>query len=110
MATIEDFQKLDIRVGKITEVSDFPEARKPSYRLKIDLGPEIGVKKSCAQLVKNYKKEDLQNKLVLCVVNFPPRKIGPEISEVLTLGVPDKNHDCVLIEPTLEVPIGGKLY
>ena len=101
MATIEDFQKLDIRVGKIIEVSDFPEAKKPSYKLKIDLGPEIGVKKSCAQLVKNYKKEDLEGKLVLCVVNFPPRKIGPEISEVLTLGVPDKNHDCVIISANL---------
>ena len=74
MATIEDFQRLDIRAGKIIEVSDFPEAKKPSYKLKIDLGSEIGVKKSCAQLVKNYKKEELESKLVLCVVNFPPRK------------------------------------
>jgi tRNA-binding protein len=110
MATIDDFQKLDVRVGKIIEVLDFPEAKKPAYKLKIDLGAEIGVKKSCAQLVKNYKKEELDGKLVLCVVNFPPRKIGPEISEVLTLGVPDKNGDCVLIGPTIEVPIGGKLY
>jgi tRNA-binding protein len=110
MATIEDFQKLDIRAGRILEVSDFPEARKPSYKLKIDLGAEIGVKKSCAQLVKNYKREELTSKLVLCVVNFPPRKVGPEISEVLTLGVPDKNEDCILISPTAEVPIGGKLY
>ncbi len=110
MATIEDFQKLDIRVGKITEVLDFPEAKKPAYRLKIDLGPEIGVKKSCAQLVRNYQKEELEGKLVLCVVNFPPRKIGNEVSEVLTLGVPDKNGECMLIRPTSEVPIGGKLY
>jgi tRNA-binding protein len=110
MATTEDFQKLDIRVGKIIEVLDFPEARKPSYELKIDLGAEIGVKKSCAQLVKNYKKEELGGKLVLCVANFPPRKIGPEISEVLTLGVPDKNGDCILIGPNCDVPIGGKLY
>jgi tRNA-binding protein len=110
MATIEDFQKVDVRVGKIIEVIDFPEAKKPSYKLKIDLGPEIGLKKSCAQLVNTYKKEELVGKLVLCVVNFPPRKIGSEVSEVLTLGVPDENHDCVLIRPDSNVPIGGRLY
>ncbi|MEK6951784.1 MAG: tRNA-binding protein [Nanoarchaeota archaeon] len=110
MATFEDFQKLDIRVGKIIEVEDFPEARKPSYKLKIDLGKEIEIKKSCAQLVKNYSKENLKGKLVLCVVNFPSRQIGPAASEVLTLGVPDKNGDCILIKPEREVPIGGKLY
>ncbi len=110
MAAFEDFQKLDIRVGKIIEAEDFPEARKPSYKLKIDLGKEIGIKKSCAQLVKNYSKESLKGKLVLCVVNFPPRQIGPAASEVLTLGVPDKNGECVLIKPEREVPIGGKLY
>lgn len=110
MATIEDFQKLDIRVGKIVEVLDFPEAKKPAYRLRIDLGPEIGVKKSCAQLVKSYKKEELLSKLVLCVVNFPPRSIGPEISEVLTLGVPDKNGNCILIQPSSAVDLGARLY
>ncbi|MEI6886605.1 MAG: tRNA-binding protein [bacterium] len=110
MATIDDFLKLDIRVGKIIEITDFPEARKPSYKLKIDLGVEIGIKKSCAQLVQNYKKEDLKEKLVLCVVNFPARQIGPEISEVLTLGVPDENHNCILITPDKDIPIGGKLY
>lgn len=110
MATFEDFQKLDIRVGKIVEVEDFPEARKPSYKLKIDLGSEIGIKKSCAQLVKNYSKENLKNKLVLCVVNFPSRQIGPATSEVLTLGVSDEDGECVLIEPGQNVPIGGKLY
>ena len=110
MATFEDFQKLDIRVGKIVDIEDFPEAKKPSYKLKIDLGEEIGVKKSCAQLVKNYTKDDLKDKLVLCIVNFPPRQIGPAISEVLTLGVPDKDNECVLIVPSKEVPIGGKLY
>ena len=108
--SLKDFQKLDIRIGKIIEIEDFPEARKPSYKLKIDLGKEIGIKKSCAQLVKNYTKEDLKNKLVLCIVNFPPRQIGPELSEVLTLGIPDKDGECVLIEPEREVPIGGKLY
>ena len=110
MATFEDFQKLDIRVGKIIEVEDFPKARKPSYKLKIDLGDEIGIKKSCAQLIRNYTKENLKNKLVLCVVNFPPRQIGPAISEILTLGVPDEDKECVLVEPERDVPIGVILY
>ena len=109
MASIEDFHKIDIRVGKIEEVEDFPEARKPSYKLKINLG-NIGIKKSCAQLVKNYSKADLKDRLVLCVVNFPPRQIGNATSEVLTLGVPDENGDCVLITPEKDVPIGGRLY
>lgn len=110
MALIEDFQKLDIRVGKIIEIQDFPEAKHPSYKLKIDMGKEIGIKKSCAQLVKNYSKENLKNKLILCVVNFPPKKIANETSEVLTLGVPDENNNCVLIEPERTVPLAGKLY
>lgn len=110
MAEFEDFQKLDIRVGKIVEVEDFPEAKNPSYKLKIDLGEEVGIKKSCAQLTENYSKEELKDKLVLCVVNFPPRQIGPATSEVLTFGVPDENGKCVLINPSKEVPIGGKLY
>ena len=110
MATFEDFQKLDVRVGKIVEVEDFPEARNPSYKLKIDFGNDIGIKKSCAQLVKNYKKEDLQDKLVLCIINFPPRQIGPAVSEVLTLGVPDDEGNCVLVQPERNVKIGGKLY
>jgi tRNA-binding protein len=109
MATFEDFQKLDVRVGKIVEVEDFPEARKPSYKLKIDLG-ELGIKKSCAQLVKNYTKEDLKDKLVMCIINFPPRQIGPTTSEVLTLGVPNENDECILIQPERNVPLGGKLY
>ena len=110
MAAIDDFNKLDIRVGKIIDVEYFPEAKKPTYRLKIDFGKEVGIKKSCAQLVKNYTKEQLKGKLVLGVVNFPPRQIGSAISEVLTLGVPDSNGECMLIEPEREVPIGGKLY
>lgn len=110
MATFEDFQKLDIRVAKIIEVENFPEARKPSYKLKIDLGPEIGVKKSCAQLPQNYKIEGLMGKQVLCVVNFPPRQIGSAISEVLTLGVPDSKNECILITTDKEVPVGEKLY
>jgi tRNA-binding protein len=110
MITIEDFQKLDIRVGRIVEVENFPEAKKPSFKLKIDLGDEIGIKKSCAQLTQNYKHDDLIGKLVLCVVNFPPRQIGPAVSEVLTLGVPDEMHQCVLIGPDKSVPRGRRLY
>ncbi len=111
VATFADFQKLDIRVGKILAVEDFPEARKPSFKLTIDFGPEIGTKRSSAQLVKHYKKEELVGKLVLGVVNFPPRQIGPFMSEVLTLGVPDENNECVLIAPTKDdAVVGGKLY
>ena len=110
MATFEDFQKLDIRVWKIVEVKNFPEARKPSYKFKIDLGSEIGTKKSCAQLPQNYKVDDLIGKHVLCVVNFPSRQIGPAVSEVLTLGVPDNQNECILIVPDKEVPLGGRLY
>lgn len=110
MITFDDFKKLDIRVGRIVEVDNFPEARKPSFKLKIDLGEEIGIKKSCAQLPKNYRIEDLIGKQVLCVVNFPPRQIGPAVSEVLTLGVPDEKHECILIAPDKDVPLGGRLY
>ena len=110
MATYGDFEKLDVRVGKIIEVEDFPEARKPSYKLKIYFGEEIGIKKSCAQLPQNYSKEELKDRLVLGVVNLPPRQIGPAVSEVLTLGVPDKDDNCILIEPTKDVPLGGRLY
>lgn len=113
MATIEDFQKLDIRVGKIVEAGDFPEAKKPAYKLKIDFGPEIGVKQSSVQIVSLYTKESLVGKLVLGVVNFPPRKIGPFFSEVLTLGVPDADGKVILIAPDAGVSrvlIGGKLF
>lgn len=111
MATIEEFQKLDIRVGKIVEILDFPEARKPAYKLKIDFGPDIGVKNSSVQIVELYKKEELMGKLVLGVVNFPPRNIGPFESEVLTLGVPDADGRVILITPNLSGAIlGGKLF
>lgn len=111
MVTYDDFQKLDIRVGKIIRVEDFPEARKPAYKLTIDFGPEIGVKHSSAQLTKHYQKDELIDTLVLGVVNFPTRQIGPFQSEVLTLGVPDENHECILIRPDNEKSvIGGKLY
>ncbi|MNH50282.1 tRNA-binding protein YgjH [compost metagenome] len=110
MATYDDFEKLDIRVGKIIEVLDFPEARKPAYKLTIDFGSEIGIKKSSAQLPVNYTKEELSGKQVLAVVNFPPRQIGPFISEVLTLGVPAENGSCVLIIPDKTTVLGGRLY
>ncbi len=110
MATIEDFEKLDIRAGKIIDASDFPEARKPSYKLKIDFGKDIGIKKSSAQITSHYKKEDLLNRKVLAVVNFPPRQIGPFISEVLTLGLPDEKGDVVLVVPDKNIPIGGRLF
>ncbi len=111
MATIEDFQKLDIRVGKIVEVYDFPEARKPAYKLRIDFGPEIGVKNSSAQIVALYTKEELIGKIVLGVVNFPSRKIGPFESEVLTLGVPDSEGNVILAVPEKAGAIlGGKLF
>lgn len=114
MATIDDFLKLDIRVGKIIEVNDFPEARKPAFKLKIDFGPEIGVKNSSAQITDHYSKEKLVGRLVLGIVNFPPRKIGPFESEVLTLGVPDAEDKVILIAPDIldgtEPVIGGKLF
>lgn len=111
MATIEDFLKLDIRTGKIIDVEDFPEAKKPAYKLKIDFGSEIGIKNSSVQIVALYKKEDLIGKLVLGVVNFPPRKIGPFESEVLTLGVPDAEGKVILITPDKDMAIiGGKLF
>ena len=111
MAAIQDFEKLDIRVGRIVGVEDFPEARKPSYKLKIDFGPEIGVKNSSVQIADLYKREELKGKLILGVVNFPPRQIGPFLSEVLTLGVPDEEGRCILIAPDNNTAkIGGKLY
>jgi tRNA-binding protein len=105
-----DFDKVDIRVGKIISIEDFPEARKPAYKLTIDFGPEIGIKKSSAQIVKHYRKEKLVNKLVMGVVNFPPKQIGPFVSEVLTLGVPDENGDVVLLSPDQNVPLGARMF
>ncbi|MFZ2199841.1 MAG: tRNA-binding protein [Microgenomates group bacterium] len=111
MATYDDFVKLDIRVGRIVAVEEFPEARKPAYKLKIDFGTEIGTKVSSAQLVKHYTKDQLMGKLVMGVVNFPPRQIGPFQSEVLTLGVPDSDHECILMVPDKDnAVVGGKLF
>ncbi len=105
-----DFEKIDIRVGKIIEILDFPEARKPAYKLKIDLGPQIGIKHSSAQITQNYSSQELLGTLVLCVVNFPPKQIGPFISEVLTLGVNDDQGNVVLVRPDKDSPLGSKMY
>jgi tRNA-binding protein len=110
MITYNDFVKVDIRVGKILQAEDFPQARKPAYKLTIDFGPEIGVKKSSAQITRHYTKEELVDKLILAVVNFPPRQIGPFRSEVLVLGVPDEEENVVLLTPDKAVPIGGRMY
>jgi len=110
MINYQDFEKVDIRVGEIVKVEDFPEARKPAYKLTIDFGTEIGIKKSSAQITKHYSKEDLIGKLVMGVVNFPPKQIGPFVSETLTLGLPDENNDVVLLSPTKKVPKGGKMF
>jgi tRNA-binding protein len=105
-----EVQRVDIRVGRVIDVQDFPEARKPAYRLRIDFGPAIGIKKSSAQATKHYSKAQLLNRLVLAVVNFAPKQIGPFISEALTLGVPDGDGGVVLLTPERDVPIGGRMF
>jgi tRNA-binding protein len=109
MISYDDFARVDIRVGRIVKAEEFPQARKPAYKLTIDLGPEIGTKRSSAQ-VTNYIKETLLGMQVVCVVNFPPRQIGPFISEVLTLGVPGAEGEVILLTPTQEVPLGGRMF
>ncbi len=110
MITYEDFAKVDIRVGRIVTVEDFPEARKPAYKLTIDFGAEIGVKRSSAQITALYAKDDLLGTLVLAVVNFPARQIGPFLSECLTLGVPNGAGDVVLVRPDRTATVGGRLF
>lgn len=108
--SFDDFMAVDIRVGTIIDAQDFPEARKPAIKMKIDFGDELGVKKSSAQITVHHKKEDLIGRQVLAVVNFPPRQIGKFMSEVLTLGVPCADGEVVLITPDKDVPRGGRLY
>ncbi len=108
--TIDDFQRVDVRVGRILSAEPLPGARKPAYKLRIDFGPEIGVKQSSAQITAHYTAEELPGRLVLAVVNFPPRRIAGFKSEVLTRGVPDAEGNVVLIAPDLDVPIGGRLF
>lgn len=108
--SFDDFMKVDIRVGRITRAEPYPEARKPAYKLWVDFGPEIGEKRSSAQITKHYTCDELQGRQVLGVVNFPPRQIGKVKSEVLVLGVPDAEGEVVLIAPGHDVPLGGRLF
>lgn len=105
-----DFEQVELRVGTVIKCEDFPEARKPAFKLTIDFGEEIGIKKSSAQITHHYTKEELVGRQVVAVVNFPPKQVGPFISECLTTGFADKNGDIVLISPDKEVPNGSKLY
>jgi len=107
--TIDDFTRVDMRVGRVTAVDEFPEARKPAWKLTIDFGPEIGGKRSSAQIT-NYSRAELEGRLVVAVVNFPPRQIGPFMSEVLTLGLPDEDGNVILLRPTHDVPVGGRMF
>ena len=110
MISFDDFMKVDIRVGQITAAEPYPEARKPAIKLWIDFGPEIGARKSSAQITAHYRVEDLPGRRVLAVVNFPPRQIGTFMSEVLVLGVPDAEGEVVLVRPDQDVPLGGRMY
>jgi len=112
LISYSDFAKVDMRIGKIIECEDFPGARKPSYKLKIDFGGEIGIRRSSAQITKRYKKEELQGKLIVAVVNFPPKQIANFNSEVLVLGVEDKDGSIILLKPETkeEVVLGSKVY
>ena len=110
IASFDDFLKLDIRVGTILRAEAFPQARKPAYKLTIDFGPEVGVRKSSAQVTRHYTAEELVGRQVAAVVNFKPRQIGPFVSEVLTLGFPDAAGEVVLIAPSQTVPDGGRLF
>ena len=109
MIDYDDFAKVDMRVGRILEVEDFPEARKPAWKLTVDFGEEIGVKRSSAQIT-NYSRQELEGRLVVAVVNFPPRQIGPVRSEVLTLGATDTDGNVILLEPRSDVPLGSRIH
>lgn len=108
--TFDDFLKLDVRVGRIIRAVPYPEARKPAIKMWIDFGPDLGEKKTSAQITQHYSPEELPGKLVLGVVNFPPRQIGKFMSEVLVLGAPDENDNVVLLTPDKDIPVGGRMY
>jgi tRNA-binding protein len=107
--SFDEFLAVDMRVGRVLEVHDFPEARKPAWKLTIDFGPEIGVKRSSAQ-VTNYTREELEGRLIVAVVNFPPRQIGPFMSEVLCLGASDDEGRIILLRPETDVPVGARIH
>ena len=109
MIEFDDFLKVDMRVVRVTAVDEFPEARKPAWKLTIDFGPELGTKRSSAQIT-NYAREELEGRLVVAVVNFPPRQIGPFMSEVLTLGASDEDGNIILLEPRSDVPLGSRIH
>ncbi len=109
MISWQDFEKVDMRVGVITNVSDFPEARKPAYKLEIDFGQEIGIRKSSAQITEHYQKEDLIGRQIIAAVNFPPKQIGPFISECLVMGAYDDQGQVILIQPERSAPLGAKI-
>ena len=108
--TFDEFLKLDVRVGRIIRAEPYPEARKPAIKMWIDFGPDLGEKKTSAQITQHYSPEELPGKLVLGVVNFPPRQIGKFMSEVLVLGAPDENDNVVLLTPDKDIPVGGRMY
>jgi len=110
MITFDDFLRVDIRVGTITDAQEFPEAKKPAFKLWVDFGPELGIKKTSAQITTNYKVDELVGRQVAGVVNFPPRQIGKYMSEFLVLGFPDDKGEVTLIKPTKSIPNGGRLY
>ena len=109
MIAYDDFAKVDMRVGRIVAVEDFPEARKPAWKLTIDFGPELGTKRSSAQIIE-YSRAELEGRLVVAVVNFPPRQIGPFMSEVLTLGASDEDGRVILLQPDADVPVGARIH
>lgn len=108
--TFDEFMKVDVRIGRVLTVEPFPEARKPAYKLSIDFGPDIGVKKSSAQITVHYTLDELVGRKVAAVVNFPPRQIGPVMSEVLTLGFPDADGEVVLVGVDRDAVVGGRLF
>jgi tRNA-binding protein len=109
VATFEEFLKIDMRVGRVVRVEEFPEARKPAWKLFVDFGPDIGEKRSSAQIT-NYTREELEDRLVVGVVNFPPRQVGPFVSEVLVLGASDEEGRIILLRPDADVPVGARIH
>jgi tRNA-binding protein len=109
VVTFDQFMEIDMRVGRVAKVEEFPEARRPAWKLSIDFGPELGRRSSSAQ-IRNYPREELEGRLVVAVVNFPPRQIGPVVSEVLVLGTPDEDGNVILLRPDADVPLGGRVF